>query len=120
MLGCPMEQSPSETLPSGSLKSEKEEKNGHQRWRARSSEGPFLRSRGGVGDSVRNLTRTLTNDLFSYASIWSFPSANELLRSCLKSPRGEQVMNLTCGHDVVKIKPKDPDLETAFIPTHQR
>lgn len=68
--------------------------------------------------TVRNLTRTLTKDLFSYASIWSFPSPSELLRSCLKSPRGEQVMNLARGHNVVKIKPKDPDLETAFIPTH--
>lgn len=72
-----------------------------------------------MGDSIGNLTRTLTKDLFSSASVWSFPSPSELLGSCLKSPRGEQVTNLACGHDFVKIKPKDTDLETGFIPTHQ-
>ena len=72
-----------------------------------------------MGDSIGNLTRTLTKDLFSSASIWSFPSPSEFLRSCLKSPRGEQVTNLACGHDFVKIKAKDTDLKTGFIPTHQ-
>ena len=45
----------------------------------------------------------------------SIPLPDELLRSCLKSPRGEQITDHVQEHDLVKIKPKDTNLEIAFI-----